>query len=167
LRKLGGKAGHRALNIKEPTPPLGPPDMPPDLPELAKKEWKSIVPQLEQLGLLSRIDGKALAGYCHAYARWAQAEQRIEKFGIVIEEPVLWKNLAGKPFTVGYRHKKNPACNISEAALKTMKSFLIEFGMTPAARSRLRVEKPAGEEKDPFEKFLNRGAKTNESKRVN
>jgi len=139
--------------------------MPPGLSKHARQEWKSIVPQLTQLGVLSPIDGKALAAYCHAYARWAQAEERIEKFGIVIEEPVLWKNLLGKPFIVAWRHKKNPACNISETALKLMKSFLVEFGMTPAARTRIRVEKPA--EADPLEKYLNRGTRQNATELVN
>jgi hypothetical protein len=39
--------------------------------------------------------------------------------------------------------------------MKTMKSFLVEFGMTPAARSRLRIDKP--KEADPFEDYLKKG----------
>jgi Phage terminase, small subunit len=54
------------------------------------------------------------------------------------------------------RLKKNPACTVSETAMKTMKSFLVEFGMTPAARSRIRIEKP--KEADPFEDYLKKGA---------
>lgn len=167
LKKLAGNPGKRELNKKEPAPESTEPTMPPNLGELAQEEWKSIVAGLRPLGILSSIDGKALAAYCHEYSRWVEAELRVKKFGIVIEEPVFWKDNAGKPKVIAYRHKKNPACNVSEEALKTMKSYLIEFGMTPAARSRLRVEKPGGEKTDPIDKFLNRSGKSNESQRVN
>lgn len=162
LKKLGGNAGKRELNDKEPAPPIAPPEMPPGLSKLAQKEWKSIVPLLEPLGMLSLIDGKALAAYCHAYARWAQAEEEVERLGLIINETIFNKD--GEE--VGYKYKRNPAVTISNDALKLMKSFLIEFGMTPAARSRLRVEKPPGEEKDPIDSFLNRVSKSNESKRI-
>jgi P27 family predicted phage terminase small subunit len=163
LKKLTGNAGKRALNEKEPTPPAIAPDMPDGLSKVAQQEWKSIVPQLERLGVLSRIDGKALAAYCHAFARWFEAEEEIAEYGIVVKEPVL---LMGAE-TGFYRHKKNPAVTISEGAMKLMKSFLIEFGMTPASRSRLRVDQPAGDEQDPFEKFMKGRNKSSENKHVN
>jgi P27 family predicted phage terminase small subunit len=55
-----------------------------------------------------------------------------------------------------FRLKKNPACTVSETAMKTMKSFFVEFGMTPAARSRIRIDKP--KEADPFEDYLKKGS---------
>lgn len=113
--------------------------------------------------MLSLIDGKALAAYCHAYARWSQAEEEVDRLGLIISEGIYDK----EGNELGTKYKRNPAVTISNDALKMMKSFLIEFGMTPAARSRLRVEKPADEGKDPFEKFLNRGGKQNESKYTN
>lgn len=104
---------------------------------------------LRQLGVLSEIDGKALGAYCAAFARWVEAEREISQYGIVIREPVL---LQGEE--TGYvRHKKNPAVNISHEAMKLMKSFLVEFGMTPAARSRIHVEDSAAK-RDPFEDYL-------------
>ena len=170
LKRLAGNPGKRELNKSEPMPSAEAPDMPPGLPKLARREWESIVPQLERLGMLSRIDGKALAAYCHAYARWVEAEKQVHKYGMIIEEPVIdtatgaQRKLRGR-FVV--RLKKNPAVSASNEALKLMKSFLIEFGMTPAARSRLHVEKQGGDEKDPLEAFLERGSKANENKHVN
>jgi P27 family predicted phage terminase small subunit len=163
LRKLGGKAGHRALNDQEPTPPVGEPVMPPSLGKLAAAEWKSIVAELKPLGMLSSIDGKALAAYCHAYERWVQAEEEVERHGLLIKE----SQYSDEDVEIGVKYKRNPAVTISNDALKLMKSFLIEFGMTPAARSRLRVEKPPGEDKDPFESFMKRGGQSNETKPVN
>jgi len=127
--------------------------MPPDLPELAQKEWTSIVPRLMQLHVLSDVDGKALAAYCFAYARWHEAEQEIERLGIIVEEPILGGPIDDREI-VGYKYKRNPAVSISHDALKLMKTYLIEFGLTPAARTRLRIEKP--KDVDPMDEYLRR-----------
>jgi P27 family predicted phage terminase small subunit len=163
LKKLGGNAGKRQLNEKEPDPPKGEPEMPPNLGKLAAAEWKSIVALLQPLGMLSSIDGKALAAYCHAFEQWVRADKEVSARGIIVEEPIL--NKEGDE--VGTKIKRNPADIASQSWLKVMKSYLIEFGMTPSSRTRLRVEKPADEEKDPFEKFLNRGGQQSESKYKN
>lgn len=127
--------------------------MPRDLPAAARREWKRILPELRQLGVLSVIDGAALAAYCHAYARWFEAEKEVKRLGLIVEEAITkWDSDAEESEVLGYRYKKNPAVTISEAAMKIMKSFLVEFGMTPSSRSRVRVEKPT--EEDPMEKFL-------------
>jgi P27 family predicted phage terminase small subunit len=105
--------------------------------------------------VLTKIDGKALAAYCHAFARWMEAEVEIRRLGIVVMEPIF----NGERF-LGCKYKKNPAVTISETAQKIMKAFLVEFGMTPSSRSRVRIEKPT--EADPMDEFLkaaNRPAK--------
>jgi len=128
--------------------------MPRDLPAAAAREWRRILPELRQLGVLSSIDRAALAGYCHAYARWFEAEKEVKRLGIVVEESIVrYDREAEESEIVGYRYKKNPAVTISETAMKIMKAFLVEFGMTPSSRSRVRIEKPAGDE-DPFDQFL-------------
>jgi P27 family predicted phage terminase small subunit len=163
LRKLGGKAGHRALNDAEPAVPVEIPEMPTGLSEFAQVEWNVMLPMLEKLGMVSRIDGKALAAYCHCYARWFEAEKEVERLGLIMDETIF--NTKGEE--VGYKRKANPAVAMSNDALKLMKSFLIEFGMTPAARSRLRVEAPDGEEPDPMEQFLRDATKLHAGKEVN
>jgi P27 family predicted phage terminase small subunit len=161
VKKLRGNPGKRKLNAAEPKVELAAPTMPADLPKAAATEWRRIVPELKALGVLAKVDRAALAAYCHAYARWFEAEKHILEYGIIIEEPVL---LMGEP--TGYtRFKKNPAVTISETAMKIMKSFLVEFGMTPSSRSRVRIEKPAGAE-DPFDAYL-KGALPAQTKHVN
>jgi P27 family predicted phage terminase small subunit len=152
LKKREGNPGKRRLNEHEPVAPSGDPEMPAKLPAAAKTEWQRILPELRQLGVLSKIDRAALAAYCHAFARWFQAEQEIRKLGIVVREPILRNGFATK----FVRYKKNPAVTISEGAMKLMKSFLIEFGMTPAARSRLSAADPDAKRKkqDPAEKYF-------------
>jgi P27 family predicted phage terminase small subunit len=148
IKKLRGNPGHRSLNDAEPVPAREVPDIPEGLSELAIAEWNSIVPELACLGVLSKIDGKALGAYCECYAEWVQAKKEVTDRGILVKEPAYDKK--GKE--IGYKLKRNPAIAVKNEALKLMKSFLIEFGLTPASRARLHVEKPA--DPDPFDIFL-------------
>jgi P27 family predicted phage terminase small subunit len=102
---------------------------------LARKEWNAIVPELERLGIVCEIEGKALAGYCQSYKRWTEAEEEIDRRGIliVVEE----KDKDGNFHVVGA--VKNPAVNVADAMMKQMRAFLVEFGLTPASRSRVAV----------------------------
>jgi hypothetical protein len=45
-----------------------------------------------------------------------------------------------------------------------MKQFEVEFGLTPASRSRIRIDKP--KEADPFEDYLKKG-NSSSAKHVN
>ena len=151
MKELAGNPGHRPLNDAEPKPDKAAPEMPKGMLKAARREWAAIVPSLLRIGVLSNIDGKALAAYCDAYAHWELARKQIEKYGLVIEEPVLDKD--GFVNTAMVRLKANPAVNIYTAMGKLMKSYLIEFGLTPASRSKLKIEKQA-EVPDPMAALL-------------
>lgn len=154
VKKLRGNAGKRKLNDKEPAAAVGEPPMP-KLSAEAKREWKRIVPELLRLGVLTVVDGKALAAYCHAYARWLQAERDVARYGLVIREPVTTKIGHRLVATRFVRLKRNPAISVAHDAMKLMKSFLVEFGLTPASRSRLKVEQQPPDE-DPFDLYVAR-----------
>lgn len=151
VKKVRGNPGKRPLNEKEPIAPAGDPVMPQDLPRAAQQEWKRILPELREMRVLSTVDRAALGAYCHAYARWFQAEREIKLLGIVVREPILVHGIA----TRYVRYKKNPAVTISEKAMQLMKAFLVEFGMTPSSRSRLSVSDD-GKNKpvDPAERYF-------------
>lgn len=155
LKKLAGNPGHYPLNTEEPTPQQSVPEMPKGLRRSARREWKSITAKLLELGVLTIVDGKALAMYCDAYADWQEAQRDCTKFGLVLDAPVLDEN--NQPIYVGGRaltvRKVNPAFTVKNASMKTMKSYLIEFGLTPASRSKLKL--PAKPVEDPMAKFLN------------
>jgi P27 family predicted phage terminase small subunit len=140
LRMLEGNPSRRPLNDAEPKPKAQAPKCPAWLHVDAKREWRRLAPKLEALGLLTEVDGTALAAYCQAYARWKEAEEVIEREGLT--------------FTMektGYTGPR-PEVAISRQSVQIMKAFCAEFGLTPASRSRLRAAPP--EEKDPFEDFL-------------
>ena len=151
IRKLRGNPSDKPLNDAEPKPSPGRPERPRDLHGLARKEWDSTVPELEAMGVLARVDAKALAAYCREYANWIRAEKDCQKRGLILEEPIVTRD----GVQIGVRVKRNPAVQVANDALRLMKAFMIEFGMTPAARSRIRIEKPKQE--DQLETFLKRG----------
>jgi len=141
LKRLEGNPGKRALNRTEPTP-TGIPKCPPHLDREAKAEWKRISADLTTLGLLTNVDRAALAAYCSAWSRWVAAEKSIQKFGTVIKSPK-----SGFPI-------QNPFVGVANTALDQLRKFAVEFGLTPASRSRLHVEPLTGKSADPFEQFM-------------
>ena len=66
VKVLEGNPGKRSLNTAEPKPEKKAPRCPSWLEDEAKKEWKRMSKQLEQLGILTEIDMAAFAGYCQA-----------------------------------------------------------------------------------------------------
>ena len=48
------------------------PDKPPGLEPEAERLWDAVVPELERLRLLSRLDGVTLEILCRTYALWRQ-----------------------------------------------------------------------------------------------
>jgi len=108
-----------------------PPDM---LDEEAQKEWRRCAPELHRCGLLTMVDLNVLAAYCQAFSRWITAERAIATMA------------RSDPLTGGLiiRTAKgtivpNPLVTISLKATFAMLRYAAEFGMTPAARSRIAL----------------------------
>lgn len=141
LRIREGNPGKRAINDREPTPPAGIPDRPEMLTGVAAAEWDRTVAVLHEMGLLTQADRSALAAYCTAYARWVQAEEQVAKFGTIVKSPE-------KGFPM-----KSPYLTIADQALETMRKFMVEFGLTPSSRSRIRMP-GHGQAVDEFEAFV-------------
>lgn len=137
IKQIEGNPGGRPLNLDCPKAPTGAPEMPKGMRKAAQREWKRITRDLLELGVLTIVDGKGLMGYCDAYADWEEAQRECVAEGLWIEEPIV--NKEGN--VVGYKKKAAPWFTIKYAALKTMKSFLIEYGLTPASRTKLKIEK--------------------------
>src|SRR5436190_8755005 len=144
IRMLEGNPGKRALNDREPTPPQGVPDCPNYLDDEAKAEWFRTAKVLKDMGLLSLADRAALAAYCTCYSRWLHAEEQVKKFGAIVKSPE-------KGFPM-----KSPYLVIADQAMEAMRKFMVEFGLTPSSRSRIRVPE-GGPALDEFEAFLEAG----------
>ena len=139
LKLLQGNPGKRPINSAEPKPPAELPSAPAHLSDAAKTEWTHMGQQLLTLGLLTSIDRAAFAAYCVVWGRWAEAEEALKKTGPVVRSP------SGYPML-------SPFYTIANQSLSQMRSYLVEFGMTPSSRSRTSVR--TGESTDPMEEFL-------------
>lgn len=154
IHKLNGNPRHMSkaeLNgDNNPQPALTAPEMPKGLPRAARREFRRMVPLLQAIGVISEVDGLALAEYCRAHALIEMAQKEIDKNGMTFI--TYFEDKDGN--AIAGDIKANPACSILSTQQKVMKSFLIEFGLTPASRSKLKITKKA--DADPMEQFLNR-----------
>ena len=149
LKIIQGNPGNRPLEPDLSNHiPAQVPEPPPILKGQALKEWQRISIELEKLGLITELDMAALASYCQCYARWLEAEEMIAKVGMVVMSP------ANFPI-------QSPYLAIANRAMEQMRAYLIEFGMTPAARARVgaSAQLPLFPDDDPMEAFL-RGTET-------
>lgn len=156
VKEREGNAGKRALNQNEPKPAEGIPQVPIRLSARARFHWTRLVPLLQAMKILTVADGDALAGYCTVLVQWELAAAAIEKYGIIITELDYLVSLVpgAAPVPTGaVSMRVNPAVRIQSDALRQMRSFENEFGLTPASRSRLHV-KSDGDVPDPLDAFL-------------
>jgi P27 family predicted phage terminase small subunit len=142
MKILHGDKHKDRINLSEPKPARERPTCPKHLSKEARKEWHRIVPELESLGLLSKMDRAALAAYCQAYGRWVEAQENLR------DEGTLYETARGNVIT-------NPRLWVANKALEQMHKFLTEFGMTPASRTRISTG-GFGEDEDPMEAVLRR-----------
>ena len=100
------------------------PTCPPHLNPPAAAEWRRIAKALQQAGVLTSFDRAALAAYCQAWGRWVEAEERLK------ETPALYKTPSGYV-------QQSPWLAIANKQLEVMGRYMVELGLTPAARSRV------------------------------
>jgi len=151
IKLVTGNPGKRRGRDDEPRPEARVPPVPAHLSEPAKAEWERVSFELYRLGLLTSIDRAALAAYCQACADWAEAEAKLQEFGKVVKSPVRTKTKTLPDGTVvreetGGYPIQSPFLAIRNKALELMHKFMIEFGMTPSARTRVATnvaKKPA------------------------
>lgn len=105
----------------------------------AKKEWKSVCQELINLNMLHGVDLFLLASYCIESSRYLEAIEELADVGAV--NPIYRED--GSVY-----YQQSPWVSIANSALKNAQSLANQFGFTPAARAKIRVEKP--DEEDPF-----------------
>jgi P27 family predicted phage terminase small subunit len=138
-KKLHGNPGRRPLNDAEPAVE-GRTSPPAWLDKIARQEWRRLAPRLHRLGILTPADRVAFANRCAAYSRLVRAETFLAS-----QSSLKYKTKGGalKPW---------PEIAIATTAAEQVRKFDIEFGLTPAARTRLRVD--VKQKKDKTRDFL-------------
>ncbi len=126
----------------------------------AKTEWRYIVPELDKLGLLTKIDRAALVLYCESYAQYRAAQEWIQKNGV--HYPIwerdkktqeIVRDNEGKPIL---RYMQQfPQVGIANKAFKNIQACCIMFGLSPSDRGRISI--PGNEEEtDPMREMMRR-----------
>lgn len=141
LKLLKGNPGKRAINHAEPQPAKATSRrVPTSLPPAGKTLWKVLVPELERLNLLTKIDDATLHGACLNYARALQAGALVKKQGLTI--------VTDKGFVI-----QHPAVSIERNSWQAWLRFATQFGLTPSARSSIHI-KPTEPTTDSTADFL-------------
>lgn len=118
--------------------PQGEAAAPPWLSDGGRQEWDRIAPELQSMGLLTGVDASELAVYCQAYAEMVHAEAMIVEHGYT------------QVSTSGLE-RKSPWLPIRDEAAKRLHQVALQFGFTPAARTRIEVpEREAVDDKRQY-----------------
>jgi P27 family predicted phage terminase small subunit len=137
LKLLRGVPGHRPIR-PEPMPPLTAtcPQPPSFLDVYAIEEWQRTAPTLFNLGLLTKVDIMTFAAFCTAYSHWRTAEEMLA--AAALADPETHGLLVARDNGL----IANPLTGIARRAAEAMLRIAGEFGMTPAARTRIAANPP-------------------------
>jgi len=143
LALVKGNPSKRGINKKEPKPPSGVPPIPKHLDKMGKYWFKRIGEELDAVGVMTTLDGKALELLIEAYTEYRQ------HCDVLTEEGYTYKTVSATGEDIVKAH---PAAVMKSDAWKRIRAMLSEFGMTPASRSKVGASGPS--EADPLEEFL-------------
>jgi phage terminase small subunit len=152
----------RHSGFSVPEPPPGRPEAPLPLEGLALAEWDRMVTRLEESGAASKVDDAAVYQYAQLFAETEQAvaekaearaavDRLLESQGDVEKDDLLaFFQELGKmqKLAAGYDNK------IRQGRM-AIRQYLVEFGLTPAARSRVKLpEKKPVSKVDQFRRVV-------------
>ena len=112
---------------------MGKTDPPDSLCLKAKAFWAEIVPQIEHMGILAKIDRYALARYCELLVLW----ERVTRF---LHDKDCLSQVNARSGTAG----SIPEVSILKGINEQLGKLEAQFGMTPSARENLTVNEKLG-----------------------
>lgn len=134
VRAFTGNRGKRPLNKQEPDPEylqdLEPPEW---MPESAKVVWRENAKRLADAKLLTVADVEAFSMACVALAQYRLAVSRCGDNLVKAK----YQDMDGEVVPVG--EHINPWAMVQSMTFKQVMALLQQFGMTPAARSRVAI----------------------------
>lgn len=140
LKLVRGNPGKRSINKKEPQPARRIPSAPAHLVSEGQVAWGRLTVLLDRMGVLTEADGFALERLCDCYAEILALREIIDAQGRTYETTSTQGELV---------LKANPAVAMLADVDRRFKSYLVEFGLTPAARSKVQV-KEHDDKEDPL-----------------
>jgi P27 family predicted phage terminase small subunit len=146
LQLLNGNRGKKSFSdlmdvVKGSGVPVAAPPMPTCLSDGAVAEWERVVPDLIILGLVSTLDGMALATYCEAVADWHRFRRRINELNAKADS-----SDAGDIQTFSTGAKQISVWRqLANDAEKRANTAGAQFGFSPMARRNLKTTAPQGD----------------------
>lgn len=135
---------HKPIPENIPRPKGLVPDCPPWLDEDAQTEWEEIVLLMGEVpNWLTQVNKTTLAGHCHWYSVWKNAE------AVLTREGRFYDVVQGvdEDGAVSSTKKLHPMVKVSKEAWESMIKCDRELGITPARGSSVRLP-PAGDPHD-------------------
>ena len=142
IKELSGNPGKRAQPPNEPKPAIKLPAPTRWLSDDGRAEYRRVGRLLVKIRVMTEADQVALAAYAQNYVMWVNAMREIATDGLVQTQP------SGRVIV-------SPMFEVMKHAERDMRRYLLEFGMTPASRTRVQAQ--TEDEGDEFDRFL-RGA---------
>jgi P27 family predicted phage terminase small subunit len=105
--------------------------------EIARREWRRVVPVLKYTAGLAEVDTQTVQDYCVCVARIDQCEREISLHGMLIQGERGWM--------------KNGATTIAGQYRQQLARYIGELGLSPSARGRLTP--PGGGDDDDDDIF--------------
>lgn len=142
-------------NDEEPIPDDDEIVPPSSLSKKAKKVWEKEVPRLRAMGILGNPDINALELYCETFAEWKDITKKLQREGMIVyetRERVTKRTGTKTQFKVP---KVNPLFDVSQKLHEKVLKLMLQFGMTPVARTNVKAKKPKETEKKGFNDLEN------------
>lgn len=111
--------------------------------DVAKKEWRRIVKELNKIEIVGNLDYANLAGYCNAYANYIKATEILNGQEYYIERETR----------TGTMVVKNPMVDIQTTYAAEMRKFAALCGLTIDSRLKAAVTKRDKKEVEVIERF--------------
>lgn len=99
---------------------------PEGLNEWGRQEWDRIVGLLKHTEVITTLDTSALYSLCNEWGKYMEAEMLLKKNGRVVKSPNNFPMV-------------HPYDTISGQSFKRYKEMAVQFGLTPASRTRISI----------------------------
>lgn len=134
---------HAKTRTGEPQPEPGKPACPRHLTEPQRKLWRQLCQMLEEMKVLTKVDGSQLERYCIYFVRWRECEAFIAANGISYpvksDDPGNYVGKLPGQDTAVVGFQEYPQVRESHRLHAALKQIEQQFGLTPSARTRLQA----------------------------
>lgn len=108
--------------------------------EVARREWRRVVPKLRRAAGLGVVDLAVLTDYCICVARLDECERDISRRGLLLQSERADRGLV-----------RNPSTTVAAQYRTQLARYVGELGLSPSARGRLSPPENEGARGlDPF-----------------